>query len=391
MKRFPLKLVLINVGLTVGLLFGVNLLANLVLLIGGITVEVLGLDDDIHDLPRSNLPNYEGDEGQMAKHFAEQSDLPIEYAPYIGWSRATYEGVTITINDQGDRIHDPLEGDRANIPSIYMFGGSTMWGTGAVDNRTIPAIYQRLAEIPTINEGETGFVSAQSLINFINLVNADTEMSGVVFYDGVNDVQYGCRAELEVNDHARTRVFRRELGQIDRNENEGEEFLDYLNTLFFGGIQRLTLTVEDILDDMEETQREDESMICDDDPEQAQAVAEQLLTNWEMAYTVAQSENINFLAVLQPVAFIGNPRLDHLEGQLDRERGRQYKAVYPILQELIQDRNYDWIVDYTDILSNNTYYYIDFCHLSPNGNRRIARQLQDDIEQRWTQAATTQP
>jgi len=388
MKSPLLKLILINLGVTAGLFLTLNFLANFLQLVGAQVVDVMnwegGVEKVIEDQELAELPNYEGRRDEMYEHFRESLEVPVNYAPFVGWRRDPFEGETITINDQGNRVHPPLpEAEQATKPNVFIFGGSTIWGSGVTDDETLPAFYQKFSNLPTVNQGETAYISGQSLASFTTLLAAQTPMDGVVFYDGVNDVQYGCRAELKVNEHGRTEVFRQRLRQRKGSRLEAQEFARYLNTMFLGGIQDVGVELMDIIDDNRASQREEDSLVCDNDPERARQVAETLLENWEMAHDLAQARGIEFLAVLQPVAFIGRPRLDHIAEELDPQMGKQFQAVYPILRSLIQERNYDWIVDYTRLMPGDEYIYVDFCHVSANGNEILGRRLAEDTRAKW--------
>lgn len=387
MKSSVLKLLLINLGVMVGLLFTFNFLAHLLQLIGTHVASVMGWEggpeEVIENQRLAELPNYEGRRDEMHYHFRESLMLPINYAASVGWQRDPFQGKTITIDERGRRVHQPLPEASQTKSTVYIFGGSTVWGSGVTDNETIPAFYQKIAQLPTINEGETAYISRQSLASFVNLLSAQEPIDAVIFYDGVNDVQYGCRAELQVNEHGRTEVFRDRLRQRRSQQSATEDFMAYLNGVFLGGIQELGVEIVDAINDTRKKQREEDSMICDSDPERARQVAATLLANWEIAHDLAQAQGIEFLAVLQPVAYLGQPKVDHIQEDLDPQFGKQYEAVYPILQRLIRERNYDWIVDYSQVLSRDEYFYIDFCHVSANGNEILARRLAQDTRSRW--------
>lgn len=389
MKPSLLKLIAINIGVTLGLLFGLNLLAHIVMTTGEQVMRLFdwegGLDEVDEDRKLAELPNYEGRSDEMFQHFRETFDIELEYDPYLGWRREEFEGETITINEDGDRIHSELSNTNGDTPRVYIFGGSTVWGTGVVDDETLPAFYQTFAQIPTINKGETAFVSRQSVISFSNLLAAGEEIDGAIFYEGVNDVQFGCRAELNVNDHARTQVFAGRIERGDRSSSPTVKFRDYWVTLFFGAIEDLASEVINIIEDNRGSASIDEdALVCDTDTERAQEVAEALVANWELAHDLAEARGVEFMAVLQPVAYLGNPRLDHIRPSLTAEQGDQYRAVYPRIQALLAERNYDWVEDYVPLLAaDEEYYYIDFCHVSGNGNRRIARRLYRDSRRQW--------
>ncbi|MBC6422005.1 MAG: hypothetical protein GDA43_13325 [Hormoscilla sp. SP5CHS1] len=87
------------------------------------------------------------------------------------------------------------------------------------------------------------------------------------------------------------------------------------------------------------------------------------------------------MAILQPVAYVGNPKLTHLNfNKWGKEIELQYKNVYPLIKDVMRKRGHKWIVDYTDMFSHDEYIYIDKAHVSPNGNLIIAKQIYKDIK-----------
>ena len=101
------------------------------------------------------------------------------------------------------------------------------------------------------------------------------------------------------------------------------------------------------------------------------------MSNWEMAHQLVTTRGGTFVAVLQPAAFIGNPRTDHLE--LDVELGKNFREVYGHLKRKIAEKNHPWIVDLSDRFDGDEYIFIDFCHVSPNGNEIIAKEISSVI------------
>jgi hypothetical protein len=110
---------------------------------------------------------------------------------------------------------------------------------------------------------------------------------------------------------------------------------------------------------------------CNNDRQKAEAIAENLVRDWTLAKQLVESYGGEFIAALQPVAFFSKTRLDHVK--LSRELAAQFRVVYPfILMKLARAQQF---YDLTAVLDVDEYVYIDFCHVSPNGNRRIAASL----------------
>ena len=55
-----------------------------------------------------------------------------DYVQYLGWDRKEYHGKYINVDSEGRRkTWNPEKNDEENPKILYVFGGSTTWGTGA--------------------------------------------------------------------------------------------------------------------------------------------------------------------------------------------------------------------------------------------------------------------
>ncbi len=201
-----------------------------------------------------------------------------------------------------------------------------------------------------------------------------------IFYDGFNDVATGCRWELEPNEHSRAQKFNK---YVKKKAHYNGGYL-YLRAVFWSGTKSLVGRIRGRIFPYKAVDETDKSLICDTSKERARKVATTLVNNWEIAHDIAKARNIKFFAILHPTAHIGEPKLDHLQEYLSTDRqkelAKQFKVVYPIIKDIIRERNHDWILDYTDSFSRNEYIYIGAVHVSANGNRIIAEKLYEDIK-----------
>jgi len=92
----------------------------------------------------------------------------------------------------GGRDQGPWPIDKSKL-NVFVFGGSTTFGTGAADDETIPAFLQKYLREemgPTVdayNFGVGAYYSSQELINFWRLARQGDFPDLVVFVDGLND------------------------------------------------------------------------------------------------------------------------------------------------------------------------------------------------------------
>ena len=133
---------------------------------------------------------------------------------------------------------------------------------------------------------------------------------------------------------------------------------------------------------------------CLADPMYGEAVADVLVLNWGIAREVAQMAGAEFIAMLQPVAAVGNPNLSHLVDDafsLDDyanvkdnklSKGIDHSIVYPIVKQRIAREDADWIHDITDVYDGEERYDMGPSHVIPAGSQRVAARISDILEDR---------
>jgi lysophospholipase L1-like esterase len=272
--------------------------------------------------------------------YTEELQLPRDYAPFRTWKRSAYVGRTHSYDKHGSRIHKPLTPKQSMPRTVGFFGGSTVEGFGVDDQGTIPALFDRLtSDCVARNHGVYSYNSRQSLETFIDLLNSGIRPDIAVFYDGINDVTESCKGAFSPNTHSQESVIRERLGMNPLPGN----------------------------------------LTCDIDTERARLAAQVLVENWRHARAIAEQNNIEFLAILQPVVFVGHARTDHVAfrelGVVDSPLKSQYMAVYPIVKQKMKILNLPWMLDLTDALDGDAMYYTDFAHLSADGNQVIAERI----------------
>jgi len=312
---------------------------------------------------RHTLPNYKNDRAAAVKIFADYSRIKHEYEPFVGWKCLPYEGETLTIGKDGERTHIPPDRKSGYKKVVRFFGGSTMWGEGADGQHTIPAIFNQLnPDFEVTNHAQLAYNSRQELDALITMYSKDQKADIVIFYDGVNDAAFLCPKEItELPAHRLVPMYRDNLYAGKIRQVKG-----LLTKTFTENIMK-------VVNKFRQKDPQDSPYDCISEPGKAEEIAELIMKNWEMAHEVVSSRGGQFIAILQPAAFIGKPRTDHLK--LDAELGQNFAEVYRHIRAKISDRNHSWIYDLTDKFDGDEYIYIDFCHVSPNGNKIIAQEL----------------
>jgi len=313
---------------------------------------------------RAELPNYEKDYEYAKAVFADYNRIQHRYEPFVGWRALPFEGKTTRVSHEGLRMHqhETITSDSGQV--VRFFGGSTMWGEGSDDLHTIPALFNRMnPQYKVYNHGQLAYNTRQELDNLISVYSKDERTDMVIFYDGVNDAAFLCPKEIqELPAHRLVPMYREKL-YTGRFSIVGELFYKAFIEDILHVIRKVTYSPSP----------GNSPYDCITNPAKAEAIAEMMMKNWEMANEIVTGRNGEFFAVLQPAAFIGNPRTDHLE--LDEELGKNIREIYRLLQTKIAERKHPWIIDLSKEFDSDEYIFIDFCHVSPNGNEIIAREI----------------
>ena len=298
--------------------------------------------------------------------WAEQSTVLVRWLPFSYWTVAPFDGSYINVDPSGRR-HTPSYADDPESPSIYFFGGSTMWGLGARDAYAIPAqVGQQLAErnypAQVQNYAQTGYVSWQDLLLFQAQLALDNAPNLAVFYQGFNDVyaaylQGGAGLTLREN----LRVNDVELGRLVRS---GQPVLRPFDA------------------DISEY---DWSLVTSGAATPG-AIAERWLANRRLIRAAAREHDVDVLFVWQPALFAKAARTEGEQRILDDVERKQpgfidlYRDVVSIVRERLADDDSIDTVFLTAVFAEvSEGIFFDRVHITEIGNRLAAESLIDPI------------
>ncbi len=319
-------------------------------------------------------------------HEAENS----RWSSYVYWRRKSYQGQYINVDSQGLRKTwhakpEPAASDAR--ATVFFFGGSTLWGTGARDDFTIPSIFaKQLAakgiHANVINFGESGYVSTQEIILLIRELQKGNIPDLVVFYDGVNDTFSAFqqqRAGLPQNEFNREMEFNR----------SGIAAVHDLSTMRFArGVSRRLGVGRHVAN----RNREDRS---NQSATNEEVLAKEVLDIYEKNMEVVDSlaERYSFKAIFywQPVVFTKTHVTKYEQEEMQRRQDAQpfFETACQLLSQLDVTRMREAeFHDLTKIFSDMPEpLYVDWCHLGEAGNKYIAERLAMDALS--TMGATT--
>ncbi len=314
--------------------------------------------------PRAAAPDREeadalADEPWVRAYFAElKAARRTRWEPYSYWRRQPFSGEFINIDAGGIRQSWSPDAPRLKV---LMFGGSTVWGTGARDDHTLPsalarALHRRGLAVEVVNLGESGYVSGQELAALLSELRRGPPPDAVVFFDGVNDVyaalQSG-RAGIPQNEGHRVRDFR----VTDGLDNWLEAFPYTLE-----GVRRLGALLG--------SPRPPRPL-----PALAAELVQAYLANVRAVRALGLEFGFEAWFFWQPSVFTKVSRSASEErvyrASLSRHRDLQLAADAALSRHVGTG-----VVDLSGLFAGSAKpVFIDFCHLSEAGNARVAEAI----------------
>lgn len=318
-----------------------------------------------HGDPRAGLPGY--DRYNWAKqHFEEFNQVTATYRSYVGWRGKPFNGNTIQVDGSGIRHTEQSLLISDSSITVAFLGGSAMWGTGSDDAHTIPSLFSQQGQgsYRALNWGESGYTAYQGY-QFLQLQLMQGERPQLVIaYDGANN---SCSRKAYWS-HIREGQIQERMEGADAFQVGPRPHEHYLapTRSILEGIRRKVAP-----------QQATSGIACTAETDSLAAI--ELLESWLATYRLLSLYEIEFICALQPVAFYGSPNLEHIDLSADpfREGYHFYSNVLAYLKldryRPLQDR----FLNLTMAFDGVENLYIDYCHVTPDGNQRIARNLVD--------------
>ena len=348
---------------------------------------------------RATYPNYEQENFKYAVKIFEDYAAPRKsYYSFVGYRRDQYDGAAVTIGSDGFRNSI---NHRVN-DSVWFFGGSTMWGTGSDDNRTIPSLFAKETGETVLNLGESGYNSVQELVQLQLMLLRGNKPREVIFYDGVNDGYHFCQndsqdqirhaytsryASLVKDYNNAVRKFRRK-DLIDFEGIYKKIMKFYLEPLAYFKSKNdfATLGSSQLSDAPFSSITVTKKYLHCDDLDFAKRAANITINSWRAASALLKDQGIPVWYVLQPTAQVNSNeyKLDHIinrKKQAIVNETDSYESYYKALKyeffascEKFEDCSS--FIDLSDLFTDiNEYIFIDNCHVSPNGNSLVSSAL----------------
>ena len=350
------------IGMTISILVVGHFLIGLVISTGGSSGE----DPD--------GPEYSFDSPQMQEfHLETERAIEVYFEPYYHWKGKPSSGNYVNVDVDGNRR--TIKYPNKDAIKVFCLGGSTMWGRGVPDQYTIPSILQTYFgdDYDVNNLGQMAFVSVQELNLLLEKLSFGEVPDIVIFYDGVNDGYAGVYSPAIPRDPQTARLEHR---GIARQKSQG----------FFGlllhGIFKKT-NYQFIYDyqnpDLEVWGRDVEADIENNVQKTLDAYEEFI----KQAKGIADVYDFKIFFFWQPNIFSLDKKPTAYEQQIlvasDEVLIKSQRAVYKEAKRRFA--NNDDVFFLGDIFAENEQpIYIDFCHVRPGGNKKIAEDMYRLIE-----------
>jgi len=318
--------------------------------------------------------------------FREQSlrvPSPYTYVPFRITGVTPWHGKYFNNDEQptglSRRTVNPAQGQCQQRPeiSVWVFGGSTVYGTGVPDWATLPSYLSRSlnragrACVIVTNFGVEGYVTTQELIFLIEQLKRGGKPDIVIFYDGFNDAYNGMAATDPWSAHYGLDTIKA------RTEGSFRGRFDFVHRLY-------TVRVVDAACQL--FRRRGESLNTDELRAKAVAVVNNYEANQNIAGALAQAYHFRFYGFWQPTLSYGRKPLDSFERQIiefeaskkSRFDARPVVAAYQEAERRAPNASFVYLADLFDSIPEPI--YIDEAHFGPHGNELAADAIAKYIE-----------
>ena len=381
MKRL-LKGLLIHIK-NAWLIFGISIL--LLLTVELLSNVLLALHRGTPTDPKIHADAYENSQWPEA-YFYEFNSIPVKWHPYVYWRREAFKGKYINVDQEGIRQTWNAKGGThsgSKIFRIFMFGGSTLWGSGALDNDTIPSILSRLLNehgfnVEVTNFGESAYVSTQEIILLLRQLQNDKVPDLAIFYDGINDTfstfQNRGVAGLPQNESNREREF-----NLLRPSMKGRLYTEALRVTLTttATYQVLTAIARRIM--RRDGFSQNESLTTSESQLASEAAR---IYSWNMRFVKHVGEIYGFRTLFywQPSIFTKNELTPYEQKVHSEVKNLTMYYMATIGSAKTSLSNIDGFHDISEVFAGDSRpYFIDPWHLTGAGNEIVARRMLEDV------------
>lgn len=383
-----LKAILGAIGISLLLIVGIELAARSMILIRDTVAspEHISLADPDLDV------FFQHADYDMKQLVAESSKIgELEYQPYAVWNWRPFQGDLITIQEDGWRATQ-FNSSRDDALRVWVFGGSTIWGSGSPDAGTIPSHLAYIlneewgVDSRVRNIAGASYVSTQEVIALVRLLQLGNRPDVVIFYDGGNDSSIALVEPDPPGAHGHLARFR-ELGRGSESDSPFVQLIresgSFRITMF--ALRRLGVDLQASA----EGDTGDQSPPLEHAPRLGESALQVSVEAYRTADALAKAYGFDTLFFFQPILGGGEKPLHEAE-QIVLEAARQDPVVqrpmevYKNYRRAVQE--YDGsgpvaIHDLSDVFEGVTEpVFFDWIHITDRGNRIVATRIFETLQ-----------
>lgn len=300
-------------------------------------------------------------------YFEEAAQLKLQVLPYYHWRKMPFQGNSIQIDNH--LIRKTIKNPHPLAKKVFLFGGSTLWGTGVPDQYTIPSLVQTLLGpgYDVYNFGETAFVSAQELNLLLEQLSNGFIPDLVIFYDGANDTYAG----LYAPGRPRHPQFRGE-------DYQSKEELSYLINKIIEKTNYIALTERYKIWRKKDLQSVWDQNIAPNLEKNALETIKHYSHFIKQVNALGKAYGFEVHYFWQPTLILGNKPLAASEQEILATTSpalvSSYQQMYKMAKtELQKEKNFHYIAEIFNETTEPLYF--DCHHMGPKGNQLVAEAI----------------
>jgi len=305
----------------------------------------------------------------------------VTYQSYVVWKQSPYAGQQVNVD--ADFHRKTLNSDCSGHPyTVWMFGGSTIWGTGSPDEATIPSQFAALTARPdapvcVVNFGQTGWRNTQEVIELmLALKRTQQRPNLVIFYDGFND-GYSFYQSGKIDVHMNYDQVRAQLERPSQ-QSLARSLLTFLLSTHTGRLITGVRPQNSFIDGGSVSPYTNEADAKAD-------LQVSYFANLNIVKDLAAQYGFEYTCFWQPTLFAGHKPLSPEE-----EKVRQYfssrieetDVEYRQMSNLLKAGAPPHFFDISNVFDGTRdTVFVDFVHVGPEGNKLVAARIYSLLQQ----------
>jgi len=373
------NIVAVNVALLIGLLVLIEVASYFAFELKGI----LAPGDSAELPPRYLHESHEGHRDWVPQMIRDSKGMKLDYRVGL-WEPPDYVSETVNAREgaRSSGGESAAGGPDADAKSVFIFGGSTMWGVGVRDDYTIPAYLNQLGRdrYRFLNYGVPAYQSTQEILRLSLLLRDGKVPDLVVFYDGANDAVYGARFgpgyEMRHGDHA------------EKLAGSAEGILSSLAPK--SNAWKIVNSLRSKLD-RQRQQSGPAYVLTEEDRVLAERSVEIYLNSVRFVKRLGEAYDFEVVALLQPVLFAGYEYdagvVTDFERTLYESQDRRVRAIVRAFYEKAAESGEVIDLSRTLVDAGEAGNYYDALHLGPRSNEVVAGAIYGVLQDRSATSA----